>query len=290
MRVNTILLMLTLALVPLSGCLGFGDEDEDSHGDECDHLEGADHDDCHDDPGHGGGNGNQTNGGNGNNTSAPNVLPNGMLTMTAEDGTVLDASTAILPGQTIQFSAQGSEDPDGSIDLIGLTVKDTNSTRTVQLLVDGEFQDAILKFDAVGVINITMRVLDDRGEGVVVMQEAYVNAVDEGTAEVTLYDPLAGGCTPSLHTDQASVIGQQFYHKKNFVVPANAAWFSVTATGTDAVSICDPEGNEIGEGDGSTAQGEWPTATDYYVALHPSGPNQEVAWTITVHFEDKPAA
>ena len=162
----------------------------------------------------------------------------------------------------------------------------------MQLVVDGEFQDAILKFDAVGVVNITMRVLDDRGEGVVVFENAYVNAVEEGSETKVLFDPaLAEGCEPTLNVEGAIVIGQQFYHRKNFVVPANAAWFSVEATGTSAVAICDPDANEIGEGDGtSTPQGEWPTATDYFVALHPSGPNETMTYKVTVHFEDKPAA
>ncbi|MGB1585814.1 MAG: hypothetical protein ACPHID_02055 [Thermoplasmatota archaeon] len=299
MRLNNFLLLLTLLLVPLSGCLGFGDEGEDDHSDDCDHLEGDAHDACHEAEGGHGGEGNETHGGNGghegNETEVPNELPNATLIMTADsDGRVLTGTDFILPGENVTFSAVGSSDSDGEIDLIGLTVKDSNETRTVQLLDDaGNFVNVSLQFNYVGAVEVTLRVLDNRGEGIQLASNVFVNEREtHTTAADNLYAPNQSGCTPAGYNEQAILIAQQFYTNEPFIVNAGAKWFSVSATGTDHVAICGPDGElATGGSAAETEEGNWtPSPRDYYVAIYPDGPATSVDFEIIVHYESKPAA
>lgn len=301
MRLNNFLLLLTLLLVPLSGCLGFGDEGEDGHSDECDHHEGADHDACHEgDHSHGNeGNGNETHGGNGGNegnvSEEPNLLPNATLTMTNAAGEVLDNTKFILKGETITFSAVGSEDPDGIIDLIGLTVVDLNETRTVQLLQDGEFVDITMKFDHVGPVNVTLRVLDNRGEGIQLETSAAVNEKKTFTSSgENLYLPNQSGCQPPTSAGNTPLIDNRFFTAENFNVNKGAKWFSVTSTDTDNVAICvaaDDSALSQGATSAETDEGEWLTGpNNYYIAAFPSGPATALSFEVIVHYESKPAA
>lgn len=316
MQAKNFLLMLTLTIVSLSGCFGSDDGPEpceehthddgtvESHGD----CENGGDEACHDDIEHNAteadhcdGHGSEGNGEDNGTTEppAPNQLPIPVLTMTTEDGTVLDDFSAITPEMTITFSAVGSSDPDGSIDLIGLTVKDANSTRNTQLMVDGDFVDAVFKFDHVGVVNVTMRVLDDRGEGVVLNDNAYVNEVETGSAarlaqdSQLLHDPEGSGCEATLAVTGTPLIWSKFAEKQTFNVNNGAQWVDVAASGVHAVAICTEAGDELGSGsdsaqsDGVTAL---PAGTQYYVLLHPDASADAVEWTITVHYEPKQAS
>lgn len=303
MRLNNFLLLLSLLLVPLSGCLGFGDEEggepceEHVHDDGSTHQHGeceGEHGGEHGEGEHGeGGHGNETGGEHGGeeHNETPNVLPTAMLTMTTADGTIIDDFTAIFPGETITFSAVGSEDPDGQVDLIGLTVTDTNNSRTVQLMDNGAFVDETLQFDHVGSVNVTLRVLDNRGEGVVQYYSAAVNN-KETHSEEKQYLPEISGCKPEIYASQASLVANQFYTEQEFIVTSGAQWFEVTGSNVGSIHICfGDEELASGSTSASTDQKDWdPSPTSYYAAIYPSGPAVTMNYEIIVHYEDKPAA
>jgi hypothetical protein len=325
MRANTFLLLISLLVVPLSGCLGFGEDETHNHP-ECNAAAGATMpagdgmqgngtgdtmednaapgsfqiklmhtEDCPPAKDDGVDTGNGTVDPEGNDTvepELPNQLPTAMLTMTADDGTVLDNFTAIKPGQTITFSAVGSSDPDGTIDLIGLTVRDTNNTRVAQLLEGGAFVNATYKFDYVGPINVTIRVLDNRGEGVVVYYDRAVNYREAKSETPPLFIPNQSGCNPASSAGGTPLIDNQFYHKEPFNVQAGAKWFSAVSTGTQRITICDKTDTQLATGTaGAAATGvdAWATGTEYYVAFFPSSANTEMNFEIIVHYEDKRA-
>jgi len=302
MRANTLLLMLILAIVPLSGCLGFGGDDdkEDTHADDCDGLTGAEHDACHDEAGNmtatSTGTGSQS---NTTTSETPNVRPTAVLTLTDDAGNVLGNTSYILPGQNITFSAEGSEDPDGTIDLIGLTVKDNNGTRNAQLLVDGAFVPAKFQFNHVGTIQVSISVLDNRGERTELATTAYVDSQATGSGSAVLFDPLSSGCSAGPDSG-TPLIDEMFFAKETFQVSAGATWISVVSTGTSSVAICAPDGTELASGDASAETdqqaGGFASGVDYFLALHPSAPGSgapegtPMTYEVIVHYEEKPAA
>ncbi len=312
MRRN-LLLMLTLALVPMSGCLGFGDNETaetetpqdcpdraEDHGEESMEAEGQE------DPAlnvtlsgltvaetspepPAGQNGTQTDGCPHVAPPTPNSLPTAVLTMTDAEGNPVNG-TAIQMGETITFSAAGTEDTDGSIDLIGLTVSDANGTRNAALYEDGAFVDVTLLFEHAGTVNVTLRVLDDDGEGTIVEATTFVNAVETGSRDMTLFDPDAKGCNPHLHHDQAGLVGNYFRVKDTVNVQAGVQWISVEATGVRHVVICNASAETLASGDSGASTADDPASSmepspEYFIALYPSAPDTTVAWTTVLHYE-----
>lgn len=310
-------------MLPLAGCLGFGDDDPEPVEDDC-----PDHDDHagHDEPIDGGNaTGNETGlalalpqvgfqqNDTGNETlptetadpiaqsgagdcpgevpETPNEPPVPVLKILKDDGSEFGPNDFVLPGATLSFSPQGSSDPDGSIGLASLVVEDGNGSRTVNLIQDEALIDAILKFDHPGPINATLRIIDDRGDPAEVTAMAYVNAQETGTQEAEAFDPTSGGCSGPSDGDLPPLVEETFFAKEPFVVSAGARWISVTTTGTSSVVICDPDGNEMASGDTSAETGDASLAsnTQYFLALHPSGPNQTMSYDVIVHFEPKAA-
>lgn len=223
----------------------------------------------------------------------PNELPIPVLALSS-NGVVLDDFTAIYPGDSILFSAVGTSDPDGEVDLIGLTVKDANSTRNVNLMEDGAFVDATLVFDHVGPINLTMRVLDDRGEGVVLHRTAAVNLVVEDTAETVVAVPAddVADCEPAESGTSQTLTNSEHWYAKTFSVTADTRWISVTTSGDQSVGICSPDGTSLATGTGSamTADQTWPAGIDYRVVATPAGANESFTVRIEVHYEAQPAS
>jgi hypothetical protein len=342
MESKRFLAVLMLLLVPLSGCLGFGDNggdaDPDEHADDCP-------DDAMDDAqgtqtGNGTGNetgnesaggslldlpvltmqSNETGNGTGNETmepgaggedcpptttppgdgnetptpELPNELPVGVLRMFRADGAQLTSFEGIKVGETIRFSANGTADPDGSIDLIGLTIVDGNGSRTVQLLQDGAFVDATLSFSKVGPINATMRVLDNRGEGIVLYAASAVNEVKAGSEKTTAYAPttvLGDDCRPAVDREEAIIVGNSFVAIPTFTVGAGAKYITVTASNTEAVTICTPGNDSLDSGESSAeTSDELELGIGYKAVLYPDGADVTMAYTITVHYHDKAPA
>ena len=172
---------------------------------------------------------------------------------------------------------------------------DLNETRTVQLIENGEFVDVTMQFDYDGPVNVTMRVLDNRGEGIQLETTVAVNSMESTTtAGDNLYAPGQSGCQHDTHVDGFPLIAQQFYTTENFNVNKGAKWVSVTATGTDHVAICAAADDSSLGGGASSAETEemdWLTGpTNYYIAAFPSGAQQVVTFDVVVHYENKPAA
>jgi hypothetical protein len=224
----------------------------------------------------------------------PNLPPVAVLTATLEDGTPVGPSTYILKGQTFTFSARNSTDADGFVVLAGLTVQDTNGTRSVNLVQDDSLVDVVLKFDHDGPATVTLNVIDDGGEGNWTSMQVYVADQDSGAEDVTGTHPSATGCAPPVPAEQVPPLIQgAVYWKKTFVVDANARWISVDTGNTRHVSICAPDGTSLGGGSNAVSTEEQPLSQspEYYLTMYRSaGASLEVTYTVTVHFEPKPAA
>lgn len=297
MRTVTLLAMMALMTVSLSGCLGFGDDDpkdEDEHGDDHDHCDGSDAlnhsaEECPDD---------DQDGDDGNETEeppAPNELPTAVLTMTGPDG-VLNATSHVLPGANVTFSAAGSSDPDGEVALAGLTVTDSNGTRTAQLFQDGAFANATFQFGSVGPVNVTIRVLDDDGEGVIRVGSFAVNDLVQKTEEFTTPAPTgsADDCEPPASGTVPPLATNNFAAKSTFSVQRGAQWIEATVTSGDAsIAICSPDGEALsGAGSDSVATEDDTNSTlavnaQYYVMVLAGGSGGEVGIDILVHYEPK---
>lgn len=303
MRANHFLMLLAVSLTGLSGCLGFGDDDGPAD-EQCpadDHHDGnatADH--THDCPGEDTEDalGNQT---DGNVTDVPNELPVANLTMTSGDGAMVNNTTFVFVGSNITFSAEGSADPDGGIDLIGLTVRDRNSTRTAQLYQDGAFVDATFTFEHEGAVNVTLRVLDDHGEATVLETATFVNRVQATSVDIS---GGGGASAPGADADDCesptsapggTAPGDITGKPAGFQVAAGAQWIEATLTGgSGEIAICSPEGTALSGSDSSyvvTDEGvELPPSISYYVmVLSGSMPDQTYTLDIVVHHEPRPA-
>ena len=332
MRLRT--LWMVAMLVPLAGCLGFGDDDEapenehddcpeDGHDDSMDNGTGdAMDDNGTDGTGEGTGDGllaplsgllmqaNET--GNGTDPAmlpntgdamddcptdeplTPNLPPVAVLTATLDDGTPVGPSTYILKGETFTFSARNSTDDDGTVVLAGLTVQDTNSTRSVNMVQDGNLIDVVLKFDHDGPATVTLNVIDDGGDGNRTSMQVYIADQGSGAEDVPGTHPTATGCARPVPSDDVPPLVQEgVYAKKTFVVDANARWISVDAGNTRHVSICAPDGTSLGDGEDSASTADQALAQnpEYYLTMYRSaGADVEVTYTVTIHFEPKPAA
>lgn len=294
MRAWTFLALMALMSMSLSGCLGFGDDDKSDDGDhgEHDHCDPEDlvnytAEECVDDPPVDDGNG----------TVDPptvNQLPNATLAMTGPDG-ILNATSYVQPGANVTFSAANSTDSDGEIALAGLTVTDSNGTRTAQLFADGAFTDVTLQFNNVGPVNVTLRVLDDQGEGVIRVASF---AVNEHVLKVEDYDgPAPTGSADACEAPGASsnvppLVTNSYSSRSSFGVQTGAQWIEATVvSGSAEIAICAPDGTALSEA-GTAVQtmddtnSTLPVNAQYYIMVL-AGSAGSVTIDILVHYEPK---
>ncbi len=287
-----------LAAVALAGCFGGNDDTTEEHDhkdhDHCDPLDVANYtaEECEEtpvDPGMGG-----------NDTPAPpvpNVLPNATLTMTGPKG-VIGAHDWIKPGDWMVFSAVGSTDADGEVALIGLTVTDGNGTRTAQLMEGGMFVDANFTFSHVGPVNVTIRVLDDDGEGVIRVASTAVNDVKVHNLEFTAAAPTgsADDCARPGESDDGGVpdvITNNVAKKSSISVQKGAMWISAVITsGEGSIAICDPDDNAISPAgtDVSTNDDADLSRAGQYNLMVYAGAGGDITIESVVHYEPKAAA
>lgn len=309
MRANHLVMLLAVSLVGFSGCLGFGDDgggaDDDCPADDHAHDNGnATEEHGHDCPAQTDGGtedplGNQT---DLNGTDVPNELPVASLNMSTDDGAIVNATSFVFVGTNITFSAEGSTDPDGTIDLVGLTVRDSNSTRTAQLFQDGAFAPATFLFEHEGTVNVTLRVLDDRGEATVIETATFVNRVQGGTQNIQLAGGTASGasaddCESPSSTPSNTLTADATSKPFGFQVAAGAQWIEATLTaGSGEIAICSPDGDDLSDAGSDTVMTredvvDLPPGIDYYVfVLSGSSPNADYTVEIVVHHEPRPAA
>lgn len=280
--------LMALSLASLSGCLGFGGDEEsnDDHDDACEGLEGAAHDECHDD-----GNGNQT----GNHTDVPNVAPQASLALFDAGGNALGPQNAVVVGQNITFSANGSMDPDGNISLAALTVTDGNGTRTVSMLQDGALVAVNLTIEKEGPVTAVLRVLDEHGDGAVAANFTYANEVQVKSDVEPTPAPATGvgACEgPSGSNADSPLVDNYYSSAPTFKTVNGTQWISakVISGGVD-ITICDPEKKAVSDTgkDVSTPQGQYPPGVNYYVFVVNRGSTDE-EWTVEwiSHWEPKP--
>ncbi len=304
MRAVTFLALVGLMTVSLSGCLGFGDDtkkddQEEEHGehDHCDQSDVLNYsvEECTEMP-------DLEDGNTTNEPVVPNQLPVANLTLTTDDGMVLNATSYITPGMNITFSAMGSTDPDGVVSLVGLTVVDSNGTRTAQLFENGAFVNATMRFDSVGPVNITVRVLDDDGEGVIRSATAAVNDLTTDSIEFDSNAPTGSADTcqaPGASSGAPPLITNAYSAKSSFSVQKGAQWISAKVTsGSGEIAICTPgdpgtklsdAGTDVSSEDDTNST--MPVNAQYYIMVlkKGSGPGP-VGIEVMVHYEAKPAA
>lgn len=288
----TFLALVALMSVSLSGCLGFGDDaDEDDHGDDHDHCDPSDAanytaEEC---PGHQPpADQNET-----PEPEVPNQLPDAVLNMTGPDGP-LNGTSYVLPGANVTFSAAASSDPDGQVALVGLTVTDANGTRTAQLFQDGAFVDATFSFTSVGPVNVTVRVLDDEGEGVIRVASFAVNDLITKTESFSAAAPTGSADACEAPSGTPPLVTNNFAARSTFSVQRGAQWIEAAVTGGSAqIAICSPEGEAM-SGAGTEVETEddgnstLPVNAQYYVMVLSKGATGgEVTIDVLVHYEPK---
>lgn len=222
--------------------------------------------------------------------SLPNTPPTANLVMTADDGAVQDGTTYIMAGQNVTFSAAGSMDDDGSIQLAALTVRDSNSTRTMQLFADG-FQDLPVSFPHEGPVNVTLRVLDDDGDVDVLEAMLYVNRIQSLVVPIDIPLPAghgAGGCD---YPTEPPLLWQRSMNFARFVVNSGAQWISAEMTGgSGEFALCDPANAPISEASTEAAQTardgtDMASSPQYGVFGVAKGGVDDLTFEVMVHYE-----
>ncbi len=299
MRVNSILAMLLLSALSLSGCLGFGDEPADAgHADECDASD--DHEACHA-------------GDDGNGTADPVVddnatveIPNSppvpMLTMTDSAGNNLTNMSFIMAGTNITFSPNGTTDADGlnTISLGGLFVQDRGNVRgrSASLVTDGVLMTAEFEFLKEGPVLAVLSVLDAAGASAAVVVSTYVNALQsssntfDGAAQSGVNADSCKGLSASTGSE-TTLIDQIYSQKMKFETLNGSRWIEAKSDKTNVeIAICTPDGDNLsGRGQTvSTDEFAVPNSVEYYVfAVNKGSPGNSVNVDIIVHWEPKPA-
>lgn len=298
MRVSTLLAMLLLATMTLSGCFGSDDEPA-THADECDDV--ADHDACHGGDNMAGGNnmtGNVTTG-----NATPNVPPVAMMQMMSQDGRALNGTNAILSGELVNFTFNGSMDPDGVLELAALTIIDGNasSPRTINIELGST---VTVNFDDEGPVTAILRLLDDEGAAGVAASTTFVNSVQRVSANIWAAEPSdtvsADDCEGPGGAEGFPLVEQNAMTGLSFNTKNNTRWIEATvAVGTIDIAICAPDKSALtGESDDTVSTDEFDVApgVSYYVFAiareshgTPDEPG-EIAVDVIVHWEPKPAA
>ncbi len=298
MRVNSILAMLLLSALALSGCLGFGDEPADeNHGDDCDEAE--DHDACHANL-----DGNVTvDPGTDNETvETPNSPPVPVLTLTDAEGNVLTNMSYIMAGSNITFSPNGTFDADGNetISLGGLFVQDAANVRgrSTNLITDGILSTTNFTFEKEGPVVAVLSVLDAQGASAATSVVTYVNALQtssdsfDGNAPAGVSANDCHGATAGVQ--ETTLVDNLYSRKVTFSTTNGSRWIEAKSSSSSVeIAICDPEGNALsGEGQQvSTEEFAVPGSVKYYVfAVNTGNPGASFSIDVIVHWEPKPVA
>ncbi len=289
MRVNTLLAMLMLAFVALSGCTDDGDA---GHDDEC--ADAEDHDACHSGNDDGNGDGNETDLPDDNETAVPNMIPKVMLTASA-DGIMLNESTYVVAGTMVTFSANGTEDVDGVIDIAALTVIDRNQSRTVELL-PGE--SVTMLADTAGPLLASYRVLDEDGGSNATTVLTYVNEVQVLTGSEDAGAPSGVTVTncEGPTSGQGTLLDDAYSTQEGIQLKNGTKWVEAWVVGGSVdIAICDGDQNNIGTNGG--AKHRWsdefdvPNSVNHYVYVVCKSASGCGSWEVHVinHWEGQPA-
>lgn len=260
----------------------------------------------------------KTNGTGGGNSTAnstsrgPNVLPNLVFATTDSTG---NATNITLLGGNLTFDATGSNDPDGNITGLAMTVTDSNQTRTISLFDFGTktFTPKQVDFDRAGIIKVSVAVVDDRGGFTTLNDFVFVDQAAQATytfpGSAGTYNNQAGmmpNCSEALSAEDTTVAS--VYVQKNFAIDVvdNATWIEAKASGAaNSISmvICTPaNGTTPGTSISDRAQSvttnpdiEIPPATgvaQYALWAYRVGapaPTTVVTFTWTTHYGPRPA-
>ncbi len=245
-----------------------------------------------------GGSGSKTN----TTSSAPNVLPVLKLNITDAGG---NATNVTMKNGNLTFDATGSFDPDGTLSAIAISVKDANQTRTLPLFDSAtkKFKTATFKFDRVGVVNVSIAMVDDRAGFNNSLTHVYVNeaqAVDGGQLYAPAGDSPAfadacQGASAELGS-QGPLVDSQYFKSKQFTVAVGASFIEAIPGENTLVTICDPSGVAVSDEKSadpvlSNQPIVAPTGTDSYtIGFYADGANAVVTATVIVHYEPMPAA
>jgi hypothetical protein len=295
MRVSTLLAMLLLSTMTLSGC--FGSDDAPAHDDECEDAE--DHDACHDD-GTGNGDGDHMDGNETVGNATPNMPPVAFIQMTGPDGQALNGSNAVMTGETITFTFNGTADEDGTLDLAALTIIQDGDVTTTNVDLAGSFE---INFTVDGPLVATLRVLDDQGAAGLAVATTYVNLKQMLSESIWGGDPGAVDASdcegPGQGAGAGSVAEQNAMVAMTFNTRNNTRWIEATTTSSNVdIAICRPDRTAMTE-EGTTVMSEEEDiapGVNYYVfavsrsarGTPPAGEAIDVE--VIVHWEPKPAA
>lgn len=242
-------------------------------------------------------------------TSEPNSPPTIALKVTV-NGTETNVTTK---GTFMTFDVSGSRDIDGEIVDAAISVILANQTASGvaprSLMQGTSFAPVTFNMSSPGPAKVSVAVVDDDGEIVILDTMAYVNdPKDAGTygfkaASASGSDPTKCVGTveenaPAGQEATAAAIDEAYFHKFNFIVPQGASFVeAAVAAGSASIAICNPEGLPISAAGTanvtSDAAAVVAPGTDYYVAVFstanptPPATDQDVSIRVTIHFEPR---
>jgi hypothetical protein len=247
-------------------------------------------------------------GGGPDDNETPNLPPQFNLTVTnAEDGT--ETNVVMLDG-SFTFMANGSVDPDGTIEGAAVTVVDSNTTRTKPLWENGVPVPATFKMDRTGVVNVTASMVDNFGNFTFVEMQVYVNTDQTGSQTPHAFHPTHDSCDPDVAGGGSGTgaITNAMSFAPQFDVEWGAQWIEVTlnvaARGQVMAILCSPTGTELGS-QLTPTPGANPTTTPfesnpdadlsevsggYYILIVNRTPETATTAHVIVHYDPKPAA
>lgn len=234
-------------------------------------------------------------------SQAPNVLPNLVLNVTNFEGT---ATNVTFVDGNLTFSAAGSNDPDGQISAIAISVKDSNRTQTKSLydFATKTFTPATFTFDRAGVVNVSVAMVDDRAGFASIATFAYVNeqtklpADNLPVATTSTTTPVTHPCKGADQGDQSNLIDSPYFKLKSVTIVEGATFIEAIPGASNLVTICDPTGTAISPAKQSSATTSTvdlvvPPSTDNYgIGVYVTAPNTAINVNVIVHYEPRPAA
>lgn len=234
-------------------------------------------------------------------SQAPNVLPNLVLTVT--NFAAEETNITFVDGN-LTFDATGSNDPDGQVSAIAISVKDSNRTQTKSLydFATKTFTPATFSFDRPGVVNVSVAMVDDRAGFASIATFAYVNQQSKLAAD-TLPVATTSQTTPVTHPckgadqgAQSNIIDSVYFKLKGVSIVEGATFIEAIPGASNLVTICDPAGTAISPAKQSSATTSTvdlvvPPSTDQYgIGVYVTAPNTAINVNVVVHYEPRPAA
>lgn len=301
MRGKTLTAMLVMLMLTLAGCTENGGEETDEV--DCatllvqhesgeateEDLEAAGCEAHHDDGEHSE---------DENETIVPNVTPVAVLKAYNAAGEELDNTMAIMEGETITFSAEGTADEDGTITLAGLAVQLGSEVVTATLMENDEATDFTVNFTGQGHIVAALSALDDDGARAVAVVDFYQNLVQTESFDIPAADPgavEADACSGPGASADTPLIDNYYSQSQTFEVKNGTRWIHAVVVGDAAVeiAICGPDGEAVsgaGKDVSSTDEGTLTQSVDYYIWAVAREPQQAFDVEVTVHWEPQAAA